>query len=208
MNQGIVLGLIAFATLTPAAAQSFYPRHNFQVGVGAGLPGMDLKNSFSNRVGISANYGFRFHRNFQADAGFETVFGSAGVEDYLDTEFGRRRIRDFQYFVPLGGRAIIPFRKVQLSAGGGGAYLKYNEQISQPSDYYRLDCPECRSRSGFGYYALLGGRVSLDRYNRFWLGVTSRVYRARMKGDQFGDLPAIRTRDQWVNTMFEFGISF
>jgi hypothetical protein len=46
---------------------------------------------------------------FQADFGFDTAFGAAGVNDYLETGLGYRRIRDYQYFVPFGGRAILPF---------------------------------------------------------------------------------------------------
>ena len=139
MNRAIVLGLAAVSLTAPMLAQSYFPRHNFTAGAGAGLPGLDLTGNFGNRVGITTGYGFRFHKNFQLDAGFDTVFGSAGVRDFVNTDFGRRRIRDFQYFIPVGGRAILPFRKVQFSAGGGGAYLRYNEQISQPSEDFDSD---------------------------------------------------------------------
>ena len=50
--------------------------------------------------------------------------------------------------------------------------------------------------------------VALDRYGMFRLGVSAKVYRATTDGDSFGTLPAIRTRDRWVNLAGEFTISF
>jgi hypothetical protein len=71
-----------------------------------------------------------------------------------------------------------------------------------------LECTACRARSGWGYYALLGGSVALDRAQHFRLGVTSRVYRGTTEGDPFGPLPPVQTKDHWVNTAAEFTFAF
>jgi hypothetical protein len=42
----------------------------------------------------------------------------------------------------------------------------------------------------------------------FRLGVTGKVYQGHTRGDEFGLLPAFRTRDRWANVTGEFGISF
>lgn len=191
-------------------AQSRYPHHNFTFGFGAGRPRGDLRGYFDDSFGLDVGYGYRFHPNFQADAGFETLFGAAGVRDFYNSDFGALRIKDYQFLAPLGGRGILPLAsgRLQISGGGGGAYMRYQERIRQPYNYYRIDCPVCKSRGGWGYYGLLGASVALDRYQRFRLGVTSKVYRGHTEGEAFGQVPMIRTRDRWVNIYGEFGISF
>jgi hypothetical protein len=201
--------LALLAVALPLLAQS-YPKHNLTVGLGAGLPGDDLSGLFKDSAGVSVGYGYRFHPNFQLDGGLDVLFGSAGVRDFLPTEFGYLRIRDYQYLIPFGGRVILPVGegKLLLSAGGGGVHMRYSERLSQPSDFYRFNCPTCNSRNGWGYYALLGGSVALDRYQRFRLGVTSKVYRGHTEGDPLGQVPGLRTRDRWVNLFGDFTISF
>ncbi len=201
--------LLIFAVAIPLMAQS-YPKHNFTFGAGAGLPRADLTPFFADRPGIGVGYGYRFHRFFQADAGLDVVFGAAQVRDFLPTQFGSLRIQDYQYLVPLGGRVVLPVAggRLLFSAGGGGTYMRYSERLRQPSDYYRFECPVCNSRSGWGYYGLVGTRVALDYYKRFWFGVTSKVYRGHTEGDPLGEVPGLRTRDQWINVFAEFGVSF
>ncbi|MBI4875062.1 MAG: outer membrane beta-barrel protein [Acidobacteria bacterium] len=192
------------------AAQSRYTRHNFTAGMGAGLPRGDLSGYFGSSFGMKVGYGDRFHQFFQADAGFDTLFGAAGVRDYLNSDWGALRIKDYQFFVPLGGRAILPLARERLLfyGGGGAAYLRYQERVRQPSNYYRIDCPVCRSRDGWGYYGLLGASVALDRHGTFRLGFATRVYRGHTAGEQLGQLGALRTRDLWVQTFGEFGVGF
>ncbi len=204
---------VCLLTLTPVFAQYGFRRNYITAGAGGGVPGGELVGSLNTSPVVRVSYGYRFHRLFQADLGFDTVFHAANVRDFVSTEFGDLRIKDYQFMVPMGGRAVIPvFRnKLLLYAGGGGAYLRYQERIRQPfgsSSYYRLDCPACRERSGWGYYGLLGMSYALDRSQHLRIGFTSRVYRANMSGDAFGPLPAVQTRDQWVNTAAEFTFSF
>jgi hypothetical protein len=193
-----------------ALAQDWYPRHNFTIGAGAGIPRADLESAFDPKVGLTVGYGYRFHKNFQADIGFETIFGAGNVRDVVDTVIGFRRVRDYQYFLPLGGRAIIPLLggRLLLHGGGGGAYMRYQEQISQPNTNFRIDCPFCTARAGWGYYATAGVTIAFDQGQHFRLTIAPKVYRGHTNGEPLGNVPGIRTRDEWVNVMAAFGFSF
>jgi len=120
------------------------------------------------------------------------------------------RIKDREYFVPFGARAIAPLfgGRVLISGGLGGAYMRYGERISQPSYYYRIDCPVCTSRSGWGYYGLFNVSYYVDRDQHFRVGATSRVYRGHTEGEPVGPVPPIRTTDRWIQIFGEFGFSF
>lgn len=189
-----------------------FQRHSFSFGGGGGMPRGELQPLLSASPALRINYGYRFMKNFQADFGFDTVFHAARIRDFYESDFGDLRIKDYQFFVPVGGRTVIPLasNRVQLFAGGGGAWIGYREQIRQPfgDSNFRLDCPVCRSRSGFGYYALLGASFAVDRAQMFRLGFTSKLYRARTSGDAFGAVPAVRTNDQWLTTAAEFSVNF
>ncbi|MGQ9635293.1 MAG: outer membrane beta-barrel protein [Bryobacteraceae bacterium] len=202
--------LLLLAVAAPLAAQSHYPKHNFTIGAGIGLPGAQLTPAFATSGGLSIGYGYRFQRNLQADFGLDTLFGAAGVKDFLATELGYLRIRDFQYLVPFGGRAILPLAegRVLLSAGGGGAYMRYSERLKQPSSYFRVACPDCNSRSGWGTYALGGVSFALDRFQMFRIGFTAKAYRGHTDGDALGAVPAVETLDRWLNLFGNFSIHF
>ena len=204
--------LLGFLVVSTLSAQSPYRKHNVNVGGGAGQPRGDIQYLFSNSPALRVGYGYRFHEYFQADVGLDVVFHAAGVRDFFESQFGDLRIRDYQYFLPIGGRAVLPLAqgRVNIYGGGGGAWLRYQENIQQPfgDAGFRTPCPVCASRGGWGYYALAGGSVAIDRYQNFRLGVTTRMYRANTDGDAFGLLPSVRTHDQWLNTAVEFTVSF
>jgi hypothetical protein len=189
-----------------------YFRHNITAGGGAARPKGDLGPLFSDSFLGGVEYGYRFHPNFQLDAGFDSVFGAAGVEDWLPTQFGNLRIRDFQTFVPFGGRVILPLYRdrIQIYGGMGGAYMRYSERIKQPFEdsNFKVQCPVCASRDGFGYYGLFGVTTALDRDRRFRLGVGGRVYRGHTSGDALGAAPPRETADKWVNLFGTFTVSF
>jgi len=212
MKQLVLLLVITLPMLGQSRYSRRYPQHNLTGSFGAGLPRGDLKPFFGDSFGLSASYGYRFHEYFQADAGFDTVFHAARVKDFFETQVGDLRIRDYQYFVPVGGRAILPLARgrVLFFGGGGGAYMRYQESIRQPfgDAYFRIECRVCRARSGWGHYALAGTNVFLDRRKMVRFGFTTKVYRGNTSGEAFGALPAFRTRDQWINTFAEFGVSF
>lgn len=201
---------ILLLVAAPVLAQSWYPRHNFTFGAGAGRPQAQLEGLFADRPGIEVGYGYRFHRNLQADMGLDAVFGAAQVRDFLSTGLGDLRIRDYQFLVPFGARAILPVEhgRFLISGGGGGVYLRYTELLRQPGENFRIDCPVCNSRNGWGYYGLVGASVFLDRREHFRFGVTTRVYQGHTDGDPLGPIPGVRTRDRWVNVFGEFGVSF
>jgi len=208
--KSITLLAIAAASAVPLAAQ-WYPRHNFTFGAGGASPQGELADyGFENRPGISVAYGYRFSRYLQADAGLDVVFGAGGIRDYLETDFGPLRIRDRQFFVPLGGRAILPVAggRMLFFGGGGIAWLKYSELLHQPSDYYHIDCPVCSSRSGWGGYALAGVNYFLDSGKHFRVGATVKSFRGHTEGDPLADVPGIRTNDRWINVLGDFGFSF
>lgn len=202
------------ALLLAAAAallgQSYYPRHNISFGAGGASPRAALRGYFETRPAVTLSYGYRFMRNFQADVGLDTVFGAAGVRDFFESPLGPLRIRDYQFLIPFGGRAVLPLAAERLLAfgGAGGAYMRYSELIRQPSDYLRVDCPVCGSRSGWGYYALAGASVFVDRGRHFRTGVTAKMYRGHTEGDPLGAMPGLRTRDHWLQIYGEFGVSF
>jgi hypothetical protein len=202
--------LLLLAVAAPLMAQIHFQKNYVTVGAGAGLPSGQLSGLFANAGGVGVGYGYRFQKNLQADVGFETLFGAAGVRDSLDTQIGFARIRDRQYFLPFGGRAILPLGegRVLLSLGGGGAYLRYSERLKQLSAYYKIQCPDCSSRSGWGAYALASASYAIDHYQMFRLGVTAKAYRAHTDGGALGLVPGIETRDRWISLFANFTVSF
>jgi hypothetical protein len=204
------LMLLVLAAPPGLLAQPDYPRHNFSIGAGAAQPRGDLRPLYSDRPALNFGYGYRFMKNLQFDAGFETVFGAANIRDYLNTDFGPLRIRDYQFLVPVGGRAILPLAggRVLISGGGGAAYLRYQEILRQPGDTFDIECDVCAARDGWAWYALAEVGVYLDSAQHFRIGATTRVYRGHTDGDALGSVPPVRTRDHWVNTYGQFTFSF
>jgi hypothetical protein len=206
--------LLASSALLPAQwhpqYQEYYPHHNFTFGVGVAEPKADLGSYYVNRPGITIGYGYRFDRYFQADLGLDMVFGAAHVRDYLNTDFGPLRIRDRQFFVPFGGRAILPLihGRLLISGGGGGAYLRYAELLHQPSYYFKIDCPVCVTRDGWAYYALTDVSGFLDHNQHFRVGVTAKSYRGHTSGDSLAGVPAVKTKDRWLDILGNVGFSF
>jgi hypothetical protein len=196
--------------LAPLCAQEWYPRHNLTLGAGASRPRGDLGPVLEDSPGISVAYGYRFQRYFQADVGLDVLFGAARIRDFLTTDIGYFRIKDREYFLPLGGRAILPFAggRLLVSGGGGGVWMRYNERINQPSYYFRIDCPVCSARSGWGYYALGNVSFFLNRNQNFRVGMTTKVVRGHTDGEGLGPVPGFRTRDKWLHLNGEVGFSF
>ncbi len=201
---------VLLAWVASAWAQSWYPRHNITFGAGGASPRADLRPYFMTRPAVAISYGYRFARNFQLETGLDTVFGAAGIREYYESPLGLLRIRDFQFLVPVGGRAIVPVagERFHFFGGGGVAWLRYSERIRQPLEYLRIECPVCNSRSGWAKYALSGLNVFMDRGRHFRTGVNVKVYRGHTEGDPFGAAPGVRTRDRWLQIFGELGLSF
>ena len=210
MRFALLYLLVACGAAGSLFGQDDFRRFNISLNMGAATPHEDLKPFFNNDFVLGGNFGYRFHRNFQLDVGFDEVFGAAGVEDYLQTDIGYLRIRDRQYFVPFGGRAILPLAdgKVLIYGGGGGAYMRYSEVLKQPSDYYTVECPYCLSRDGWGYYGVAGASYALNYGQNFRIGFLTKTYRGHTSGENLGTLPGVKTKDTWVNYMGEFTFCF
>lgn len=196
--------------LAPLAAQDYYPHHNLTFGAGAARPRGDLGSLLDDTPGISVGYGYRFLRYFQADIGLDILFGAAGIRDFLSTGIGDYRIKDREYFLPFGGRAIAPLfgGRLLISGGGGGAWLKYHERVNQPGTDFHVDCPVCAARSGWGYYALANASYFLDSGKHFRVGAATRAVRGHTDGDPLGFVPGYRTKDRWLTIGAEMGFSF
>jgi hypothetical protein len=205
----ILPGLLVLASISFGQE---YRRHTFHVDLGAGQPRGELRDLFDTSFLAGFGYGYRFHQFFQADVGFDTLFGAAGVRDFVPTYYGNLRIKDYQHFLPFGGRAILPFAsdRIHVYGGGGGVYMRYTERIRQPygNAGFQFDCDVCSSRQGVGYYGLVGVDVALDRAQNFRLGVGGRVIRGETDGDPFGAVPPRTTRDNWINIFGRFSFSF
>lgn len=202
-------GVLWLACSAGLAAQDLFPRNYISGGVGIGMPRGEINQIFDTRAGLTINYGYRFHRYLQADLAYDVVFGSARINDIIQTQLGPQRIRDRQHIIPFGGRGIIPLARgrVLLSGGGGLAYLRYQESISQPNVNFRLTCPACLGRGGWGGYGLVNAKFT-NRWQRIWFGVTTKVIRGRTEGEPFAGLPTARTKDHWITTFAEIGFGF
>ncbi len=201
---------LALVAALPMAAQESYSHHNVTLGVGPAVPQGNLGSYMKISPAVSIGYGYRFMRYFQADIGLDITFGAAQVRDFLTTDIGNFRINDREYFLPMGGRVIAPLHgeRVLLSAGGGGAWIKYDTRVSQPSYYFSVQCPICSERTGWGYYALANATYFLDYARHFRVGATARFVRGSTNGGAVGNIPSTRTDDHWVNVFGEVGFSF
>jgi hypothetical protein len=120
-------------------------RHNLTVGFGPGIPLGNANNYLNTAPLVKFGYGHRFNRFFQADVGFQAAFGAANTRQYaVQTDMGPVQGGDHEFMIPLGGRFIMPqpFKKVEVSAGGGAVYLHYSE-TAPSSSFYSPTCYTC-----------------------------------------------------------------
>ena len=182
------------------------------MGTGGAIPREDLTSFMDTSPFLRVGFGYRPFRYLQADVGFDSIFHAAGVHGFEDTIIGRIKIRDTEFLVPLGGRAILPLpgQRVELFGGGGAAYLNYGVSVSVPGEGSDaiFHCQSCRSRDGWGYYATAGVNVAVDRSRHFWVGVESRLYHGKTNGDTLGAVPPLETTDTWINTAAVFTVRF
>jgi hypothetical protein len=186
-----------------------YHRHNIIVGGGAAVPVGKTTNYLGTAPLFNVGYGYRLNRWFQADAGFIAAFGAANNQNAEVTDFGPVQGGDHEYMLPLGGRVYIPlpFRRLDLSAGGGAAYLHYSESVPSGGDF-SIGCYSCTSRGGWGGYGLANIRYYLDGNHNFHVGTTVWYIVASTDGQSVGNVPALKTTDHWTNVALEFGLSF
>ena len=216
--------LFLFAALCccekPSAAQEHTWKQNATIGAGVAIPGADMRPFMSSAFLFRVNYAYRFHRFLQAETGIDAISGAAGVNRVEDSAVGDIRIRDNEYVVPFGVRAILPLSRgrFELSTGGGGAYIFYSEEADAPEGVnvycpfggcaVIVDCNHCNSRSGWGYYAIAGAALALDARRRTWLGFTGRFVRGTTSGQTLGRVPGLSTADQWLGAAVELNYRF
>ena len=197
-----------------ALAQDSQPdlhHYNITAGIGPAIPVGSATSYLATAPMFNLGFGYRFNRRFQADAGLQIAFGAANNQNAEISDFGPVQGGDHEYMVPLGGRFIFPspFKRVEMSAGGGAAYLHYSETISNAGSIgYSVNCYSCTSRGGWGGYGLANARYFLNDSRNFSVGTTLQFIAASTNGQAVGNIPAIGTTDHWVNLTFEFGLSF
>jgi hypothetical protein len=206
-----VIWLAAGITASAQGYGRYWPRHNITAGLGIAMPRQELLPAYQNAFGWTVGYGYRPLPFLQLDAGYEGSYNAAAVNDFYDQPaFGPLRIRDYQTFIPFGARVILPLAggRVEVFGGGGGAYLRYSEHMTQPDPYYNLGCPVCRARDGFGWQALAGFNVGVTRNNAIKLGVMTRMYDAETSGQAVGNIWNGKSQDRWLNTYLTLSFSF
>jgi hypothetical protein len=192
------------------AQDTDYHHHNVVFGVGPAFPVGNTSTYLTTAPLINFAYGYRFNRLFQADAGLQMAFGAANNQNGEITDIGTIQGGDHEFMIPLGGRIYIPqpFKRFDVSAGGGTAYLHYSETVSSGSPDYSIGCYSCTSRDGWGGYGLGNVSYYLDSNRNFHVGTTVQFIAASTNGAAVGNVPALKTTDHWTNLLFEFGFSF
>jgi len=207
----VVFAGLLTACLGPAQDSNMdYHHNNVVFGVGPAIPVGNSTNYLSTAPLIDFGYGYRFNRWFQADAGLQMAFGAANNQNAELTNFGPVQGGDHEFMIPLGGRVYIPqpFKRFEVSAGAGTAYLHYSETAPSGEPGYSIGCYSCTSRGGWGGYGLGNVSYYLDSNRNFHVGTTLQYIVASTDGQAVGNVPALKTTDHWVNILFELGFSF
>ncbi len=178
MNIRTVLALtIAMAAGVAASAQDVQSK-SITIGVGTAAP--DDKQYMDSDLALELNLGVRYNRYLQFDAGFETSFNRDHRN--LIPRTGSGDTTSTNFFVPVGGRIIIPLLRGRLepSFGVGGVY--------------RYDKNGFDQNQG-GAYGLGGVSYALDYEHRHRVGFTVRYINIMSTG---------RPHPQWVNVFGEY----
>ena len=136
-------------------------------------------------VALELNYGRRFTRFIQLDTGFESSFN----KDYRNyyPKYGTGLTTSTSFFVPVGGRIVIPLMQGRLepSFGGGGVYAWDKNNPYQQNQG--------------GVYGLAGGSYALDSRHRHRVGATLRYMNMMSAG---------RPHPRWLNVFGEYSYSW
>ena len=204
-----VLSLALIVSTLCVGQSEDYHHNNITVGFGPAIPVGNSTDYLGTAPLITLGYGYRFNRWFQADAGFQAAFGAANNRNAELSDLGQVQGGDHEFMLPLGGRVYIPtpFKRIEVSAGAGTAYLHYSETVPS-GDFVQNNCYSCTSRGGWGGYGLANVNYFLDSNRVFHVGTTIQYIVAATNGQAVGNVPALQTTDHWVNLIFEFGMSF
>lgn len=175
-----------------------YRKGVIELNLGGLNAGGDLKPIFSNGFVGGVNFGYRFNRYLQADIGFDLAGGAANVNRTINTTGGTRSVGDDEFFLPLGGRVVLPLAKerAMISAGGGLAYLRYSEAARGAGNEIVI-CSSCDARSGFGAYEMFQVKFLVDRQRHIGLGVTAKFFQGETSGGRLGTALPSPSKDRW-----------
>lgn len=143
--------LLVFVTLLPAAAQEYWHRVTGSFGGFIPASGSDTAG-FDSAPVVAVDYGYRFSKHGQFDAGVDAAFASRA---------GQRT----NIYVPrVGYSIIVPLLQERAEAvvGFGAAYSFFKPQIA---------------RESWLVYGQLGANYALDPDRRYRAGMTVRWYR-------------------------------
>lgn len=145
-----------------------FPRHTLSGGFVEAFRFGTSSYFLKTTPGITAGYGFRFHRHFQVDAGIDWLPRAVGDSvccRYIDNA------RDNLFLFSFGGRAVFgpDGGRWEVVAGAGGACMHH----SIPDEVEPYIGP---TRDAGGGYAVAGGDVGFGRNRRYRLGIFSKVY--------------------------------
>jgi hypothetical protein len=205
----ILAAAFVLAAVPVFAQEDAVHHHNFALGLGPAIPA-GYSTAYLGTAPLALfRYGYRFNRYLQADAGFQLAWGAANNQNAVVTDVGTVQGGDHEYMIPLGGRVYVPqpFKRLEVSAGGGAAYMHYSE-TAPSSGYYQVSCYSCTSRGGWGGYGLASVNYFLDSNRNFHVGTTFQYISASTKGQDVGNVVGSSTSDHWGNLTVEFGLSF
>jgi hypothetical protein len=171
-----------FPAATVVQAQATYPRQSLTAGVGGIFPVSGwVSGSFTDGPALNVEYGYRFWRYAQAEAGYSGAWPKQLIFTGHDSFIERQNLT----FLSYGGRGILPLHgdRLLLSAGAGGGYLWDHQTFSSATT------------SLFQY----SGRASyaIDSKQRYRFGATVRVWQS------LGEEP-----QRWLTLTGDFTYSF
>lgn len=172
---------VAAILAVPVFAQDMY-QNRLTVGVGTAVP---AETSLDPSVAVELNFAHRYTRFIQLDAGFEASFN----KDYRNyyPKFGTGLTTTTNFFVPAGGRIVIPVLngRIEPSFGLGGVYRYDQRAPFHPNQG--------------GIYGLGGVSYALDSGQRHRVGLTVRYINIMSAGTP---------HPQWVNLFGEYTYSW
>jgi len=218
----LILASLCCLFSSPTSAQNDSQElhhHNITFGVGGAIPVGSTSNYLSTAPFVGLAYGYRFNQYFQADAGFQMVFGAANNQNAETTGYGQVRGGDHEFMFPLlGGRVYLPLhlRRVEASVGVGGVHLHYSETAPSGGGGYgygyggygSTGCYSCTTRGGWGGYGLGNVSYFLDSNHQIRIGTTLQYVAASTNGQAVANIPATKTTDHWLQIGIVFGLSF
>jgi hypothetical protein len=178
-------------------------------------------------------YAFRLTRFLQIEGVAAVCTGAAGPSVTVDSDLGDAIRSNTQEFGSFGPRAVLPLKRIEMSAGAGLTWLHYSEEAAhietaepsatdvilgvltgyapQPDTRTTaVTCPSCGDRRGWGRYALVGISVDVTPTGsrRTAISATVAIVDGQTTGTAYGTLAPARSHDAWLNTSVRMELAF